>query len=206
MIELDTAGALDRARRLGSTGDRIVLGLTGPPGAGKSTLAAQLATGVPGAVVVGMDGFHLAGSALARLGRTERKGAIDTFDAAGYVALLERLRAGGPDPVWAPEFRREIEEPIGSAVEVAPDCALVITEGNYLLAAEPPWHRVAELCHEIWYLDLAEEVRRDRLTARHRAYGRSADAALRRTLGPDLVNAEVVAATRPRTSVVVRLG
>src|SRR5918912_3000527 len=106
-----------RARELAARGRRV-LGITGPPGAGKSSLAARVvaALGPDVARLVGMDGFHLAQAELERLGRADRKGAPDTFDAAGYVALLRRLRHAGPDVVYAPEFRREIEEPINAAV------------------------------------------------------------------------------------------
>src|SRR5947207_15332686 len=103
---------LARARALAAGGRRL-LGLAGAPGSGKSTLAAALAAALAErAIVVPMDGFHLANAELARLGRAGRKGAPDTFDAAGYVALLRRLRSQpAHEPVYAPAFRREIEEP-----------------------------------------------------------------------------------------------
>jgi pantothenate kinase len=134
---ITTEPALERARRLAAGGRRALLGITGPPGGGKSTLASAIASELGDqAVLVGMDGFHLAQSELVRLGRAGRKGAPDTFDAAGYVALLRRLRDASEDVVYAPEFRREIEEPINAAVAVPRDVPLVITEGNYLLVDE----------------------------------------------------------------------
>ena len=99
-----------------------------------------------------MDGFHLAGAELVRLGRQNRKGAPDTFDAAGFTALLRRLRAPDGEVVYAPEFRREIEEPIAGALAVAPDVPLVVTEGNYLLLGDGPWGPVRGLLDEAWYV------------------------------------------------------
>ena len=195
---------LAAANRLAEGPGRRILGITGAPGAGKSTLAAKLVAALDGrAIVVGMDGFHFANSELARLGRTERKGAPDTFDAAGYVALLRRLRAAGPDVVYAPEFRREIEEPIGSAVPVPAEVPLVVTEGNYLLLDTPPWHEVRPLLDEVWFLRPAEDERVRRLVARHRAYGRSMDAADERAHGSDQRNADTVAATQGRADLVI---
>jgi pantothenate kinase len=87
-----------------------------------------------------MDGFHLAQVELERLGRAQRKGAPDTFDAAGYAALLRRLRTQtGDEVVYAPDFRREMEEPVAGALPVFAHTPLVITEGNYLLLQDAGW-------------------------------------------------------------------
>jgi pantothenate kinase len=201
---MDFSELVAAATRLAAGPRRRILGITGPPGAGKSTLAAKLVSALDGrAIVVGMDGFHFANTELARLGRAERKGAPDTFDAAGYLALLRRLRAAGPDTVYAPEFRREIEEPIGSAVPVPAEVPLVVTEGNYLLLDTPPWHEVRSLLDEAWFLRPSEDERVRRLVARHQAYGRSLAAATERTLGSDQRNAEAVAATAARADRII---
>jgi pantothenate kinase len=204
--EADLPELIEDARRLASAGARRILGLTGPPGAGKSELAAALVAALaPEAVLVPMDGFHLASSELVRLGRRDRKGAIDTFDAAGYVALLRRLRESVDDVVYAPEFRRDIEEPIACAIPVPRDVPLVVTEGNYLLVAESPWAALAELIDETWYLDPGEDVRIERLIARHIEYGKPPDAARAWSLGTDQRNADLVSATRPSADRVIRL-
>ena len=165
-----------RVDALLTAGGRRLLGLVGPPGAGKSTLAQALLEAFPGAAqVVPMDGFHLANAELDRLGRRGRKGAPDTFDAGGYVALLRRLREQvGDETVYAPEFRREIEEPIAGAIAVQPDTRLVITEGNYLLLDEGPWAEVATLLDDCWYVDIDPALRQQRLAQRHQRFGRSA--------------------------------
>ena len=106
-----------------------------------------------------MDGFHLANSELARLGRADRKGAPDIFDVDGYVALLNRLRRPGDAPIYAPVFNRGIEEPIGSAVSVPADVPLVITEGSYLLLDDHGWGAVRDCLDEVWFLDVDSAVR-----------------------------------------------
>ncbi|MEH1102546.1 nucleoside/nucleotide kinase family protein [Micromonospora sp. CPCC 205561] len=197
---------VSRARALAEAGPRQLLGIAGPPGAGKSTLAERIVEAVgPAARLVPMDGFHLAQSELRRLARAGRKGAVDTFDANGYVSLLRRLRRLEPTAVYAPAFRRDLEEPVAGSIEVPPSVRLVVTEGNYLLVAEPPWEEVRQLLHEAWFLDLDAEPRLRRLTARHEAYGRSPDEARAWATGSDETNAALVARTAHRADLVVRL-
>ena len=205
-LVLPVADALARARALAHGDRRVLLGIAGPPGGGKSTLAQAIAVELGDAArVVGMDGFHLAQRELVRLGRADRKGAIDTFDAAGYLALLRRLRDRTEEVVDVPLFRRDLEEPIGSAVPVPRDVGLVVTEGNYLLAGEGPWRHVRAVLDEVWYAATPEETRLERLIARHVAHGRAPAAARAWALGPDQRNAQLIATTRPRADLVVEL-
>jgi pantothenate kinase len=195
---------LARARRLVVPGERRLLGITGAPAAGKSTVASALVVALyPDAILVPMDGFHLAQRELVRLGRTERKGAPDTFDGAGFLALMRRLAAATEPVVYAPEFRREIEEPIAGAIAVPREVPLVVVEGNYLLLDEPPWRDLAPLLAETWYLDPDEATRIARLVARHMAFGRDEAQAIGRALGSDQRNAEVILATRAKATVIV---
>jgi len=181
-----------------------MLGITGPPGAGKSTVAERVIAALGDrARLVPMDGFHLPDAELQRLGRRERKGAPDTFDAEAYVALLARLRAPAEAEVRAPAFDRETDEPVADAIVVPRELGLVVTEGNYLLLDDGPWAAVRELLDEVWYVEADESERIQRLIARHVRFGKSPDAARAWALGPDQRNAERVAATRGRADLVV---
>jgi pantothenate kinase len=195
---------LDRIQALLGGGGRKVLGLVGPPGSGKSTLAEALLQSFPGvAQLVPMDGYHLANAELQRLGRAGRKGAPDTFDSAGYVALLQRLHAQHPDEiVYAPEFRRDIEEPVAGAIAVHADTRLIITEGNYLLLNEGHWARVAGQLDEAWYVEVDNTLRNQRLTQRHVQFGRSPEAARSWVAQTDEPNARLIEQTRERATVV----
>jgi pantothenate kinase len=193
------------------TPPRTLLGITGPPGCGKSTFTAQLADELtrpaPGAdpravAVVGMDGFHLAQAELDRLGRADRKGAPDTFDAAGFVALLNRLLVE-PGVVYAPVFHREIEQPIAGEAAIAPS-TLVLVEGNYLLL-DGDWAPVRELCAQIWYLDVDRRERVSRLITRHQRFRRSPEQAREWVLRSDEANARLIEPGRDRADLVVKL-
>lgn len=199
---------LARARSLTRDGRRAVLGVAGGPGAGKTTLAEHLVRalngdGPPWAAHVPMDGFHLADAELDRLGRRDRKGAPDTFDAAGYAALLRRLREDTGEVVYAPGFERVLEQPIAGSIPVPPAARLVVTEGNYLLLEEGSWARVRRCLDEVWFCEVAEDERIRRLVARHEEFGKEPERAMAWVLGTDQRNADLVAATRERADLVV---
>ena len=101
-------------------------------------------------------------------------------------------------PVYAPEFRRELEDSIAAARVVGPEVGLVVLEGNYLLVDEGPWAAIRGTLDEAWFVTLDEDERLARLVARHRRYGAGEEEATRRAHGPDAVNARLIAATRPR--------
>ncbi|RMB77021.1 nucleoside/nucleotide kinase family protein [Rhodococcus sp. SBT000017] len=200
---------VELARTLAVPGERRILGLTGAPGAGKSTVAQQLvdALGPELAVLVPMDGFHLANEVLIELGRLDRKGAHDTFDDGGYsrlIAAVHDQQPGGPI-VYAPRFRREIEESIGSSIPVPSTVPLVITEGNYLLMESDAWPAARAMIDEVWFLAPHTRVRHERLVARHEAYGKSHEDAEFWALGSDERNAELIGSTARRADRILRL-
>ncbi|MBB2922581.1 nucleoside/nucleotide kinase family protein [Cellulomonas cellasea] len=201
-----TDALADRVRVLLARGGRQVLGIAGAPGAGKSTLSAEVAEAFGArCVVVPMDGFHLAQTELERLGRADRKGAPDTFDAAGYVALLRRLRDVRDDVVYAPEYRRDLRNGVAGAIAVPATTPLVVTEGNYLLLDDAGFGPVRALLDEAWFVEPDDDVRLSRLVARHERFGKDPAAARAWAHGPDERNARLVAATRGRADVVVRV-
>lgn len=194
------------ARVAAGDGARLIVGIAGAPGSGKSTAAAALQDrlGIEAALVP-MDGFHLANEQLERLGRRDRKGAPDTFDAAGYVALLARCREERDDTIYAPRFVREIEESLASAIAVPPSARVVLTEGNYLLLDADPWNALDRVIDVRYHLEVDQDVRLDRLIARHVAYGKSPDDARAWSLGPDEANARLIAASAHRADALLRL-
>lgn len=200
----DVDQLVGRARDLAGRGGRRLLGICGSPGSGKSTLAAQVVDTLGDlAVLVPMDGFHLAQERLLALDRVATKGAIDTFDVDGFVHLLVRLRAAEEAILYAPVFRRDLEEPVAGAIAVPAGLPLVVVEGNYLLVDGGGWERVRPLLDEVWFLQPDDDVRMSRLMTRHMQFGRDRAGAEQRSTGSDQVNADLVARTAHRADLIV---
>src|SRR5918997_2686900 len=189
-------GLLDRALRLLDRPGRAVLGIAGAPASGKSTVAARLLAELERqrpseAVGVGMDAFHIGHRVLVRRGQAGIKGAPETFDAVGYLHLLQRIRTES-GTIYAPEFDRDIEDSLAHVVEIGPDVGLVVTEGIYLLLDTPPWDGVRALLDEAWFVHLNDAERRRRMVARHLRHGHDQADAEARTFGTDERNAQLV--------------
>ena len=201
-------GALLRIRELlNRSTDRALVGIVGKPGAGKSTLSAYLLQELKSSevTVVPMDGYHLSNAVLQELGRADRKGAPDTFDVAGFASLLQRIRSEKSVDIYYPVFDRSIEESIAAQGVVTQETKVVIVEGNYLLHDTGGWEAIADLLDEIWFIDVDDEKRFERLIARHIAYGKSPEDAQSWSRGSDEVNARTIAAGRSRAHAVITL-
>lgn len=201
---------LGRVRDLVTDDGRTIVGICGAPGSGKTTVAKRLASrltadGVP-AVRVPMDGFHLSDDVLRARGLLDVKGAPQTFDAYGFLALLARLRTETDHPVYAPGFERTLEQPIAAAIAVDPGVRVLVTEGNYLLDADDPWPLVREALDEVWFVDLDDDRRRARLVDRHVKFGKSRDEAQAWVDRVDEPNARRVIARRDTADLVIHEG
>ena len=218
----------ERARGLhAASGRRVVIGIAGSPGAGKTTLARLLVdelnrgaavdagavadvgpsdpAGAVGRVAVHlpMDGFHLANGTLDRLALRDRKGAIETFDGWGFLAMLERVRRELEHVVYAPAFERRVDEPVAGEIAIGASARFVVVEGNYLLADAEPWRRVRGLVDEAWFCETDDLERTSRLVRRHTAYGRSPEAARAWAIEVDGANARGIEPSRDRADLVV---
>jgi len=205
LVEPALAELIGRARglALAEPPRRRLLGITGPPGAGKSSLAESIVAELGGlAVLVPMDGFHLANEELVRLGLRDRKGAPATFDGPGFVTLLEQLRAARRPRVHAPAFDRRADRSVQDAIAVPRETPLVVIEGNYLLLDAGPWAGVRPLLDACWYLD-GDDRRVERLIARHVAHGKDPASAADWVRRSDEANARLIETTRGRADLVV---
>ena len=209
VIELNSLeAALERVISLTHNVDtRVIIGLVGKPGAGKSTLSSYLIKKLPKdtTALVPMDGYHLSNAQLAWLGRRDRKGAPDTFDSYGYAELLQRIRENHNQDIYFPIFHREIEESIAAEGVIHPDTSLVLTEGNYLLLGDAGWNRVAPTLTECWFVDVDDDRRMARLVARHIKFGKSSEEAHAWAHGTDQHNADLIETTKMKADVIVHL-
>ena len=204
-IEVLASRALELAE---ASGRRVLIGVTGSPGAGKTTLARSVVAALnarhaASAAHLPMDGFHLANATLDRLGLRDRKGAIETFDGWGFVALLERVRREVDHTVYAPAFERHVDEPVAGEIAIEPSARVVVAEGNYLLSDEQPWRRIRDLVDEAWFCAADDDERMPRLVHRHTEFGRTPDAARAWAVEVDGANARRIDPTRVHADLVV---
>jgi len=187
--------------------ERLIVGLVGAPGSGKSTIAEQLKTDLKAAGVfaglVAMDGFHLSNAVLDELGRRNRKGAPDTFDVEGYLATLDRVRADGAPQVFAPAYRRDLHESV-AAGSIVSGTGVVVTEGNYLALETRGWGAARERIDLLIHIDVPEEVLVLRLINRHEEFGKNPLAAGHWVRTVDLPNARLIATSVHRCDEVWR--
>ncbi|MGB3376911.1 MAG: nucleoside/nucleotide kinase family protein [Microbacterium sp.] len=189
---------LELQRKNAATGARQLIGIAGAPGTGKSTFADHVAAelGAENCIVVPMDGFHLGNAIIDGTELQNRKGAIDTFDVGGYLSLLGRLKARTEPVVYAPSYRRGLEEPIAASIAIPASTPFILTEGNYLLSDEQPWNLVRELLDEAWFVETPQQLRLARLIERHIAFGKTREQATEWALCPDEANARYIDTTK----------
>ena len=191
-----------------NTSKRIIIGVVGLPGSGKSTIAAKLVDAVNQrvnsqvAVALSMDGFHLTKAALAQFANPAavlaRRGSPWTFDPEGLASKLQQLRNNPAESTTWPDFQHGVGDPVEDAISVNPDTKLIIVEGLYLLHSEHGWN-LSGLLDECWYLDTPMDVAMERLVMRHMAaWGFSREQALDRLAINDRLNAEIVEQSRVR--------
>ena len=204
----DQKAALARIQEhLEKSSERVLIGIIGKPGAGKSTLSKFLMGKLPKdlVTVVPMDGYHLSNKVLKDLKRSDRKGAPDTFDVAGFVSLVKRIRSEQTQNIYYPIFDRAIEESIAAQGVVTSATKVVIIEGNYLLHDEGGWEVINDLLDESWMVDVDDDKRISRLISRHIAYGKDPEAAKAWAKGTDEVNAKLIERGRTRADFVVAI-
>lgn len=200
--------ALARIERfLAEKHERVLVGIIGKPGVGKSTLSKYLMSKLPKefVTVVPMDGYHLSNKVLKELKRADRKGAPDTFDVAGFTSLVKRIRSEQTHSIYYPIFDRAIEESIAAQGVVTAETRVVIIEGNYLLHDADGWEVIKDLLDESWMVDVDDDKRIARLISRHIAYGKDPEAAKAWAKGSDETNAQLIERGRNRADFVVQI-
>ena len=173
---------------------RQLIALAGPPAAGKSTIAEAVLHAVQGRGVaagsLAMDGFHLDNTVLSDRGLLARKGAPETFDLAGFRAMVERLQGG--EEVIAPTFDRAVDKSIAGSVVIPTAAQVIVVEGNYLLLDEPGWRDLAGFWDQAVFLDVPIDELERRLIERWLSYGLTQEEARARAMSNDIPNARRV--------------
>ncbi|KAL1889593.1 hypothetical protein Sste5346_008842 [Sporothrix stenoceras] len=193
-------------------GYRYLVGISGVPGSGKTTLGASVAARINEfessqdvdsnviAHAIPMDGFHHSRAHLAAMPNAQeaihRRGAAFTFDAEGFVDLVKRLRGHPNETVFAPSFDHALKDPVADSIAIPPTARIVFIEGNYIALNRAPWTEAAAIMDRLWYVNTPADVAVARLAKRHLASGIVADEkeAWERASGTDGMNADDIRA------------
>jgi len=186
---------------------RTLIGIVGKPGAGKSTVVEQIQNKFRSyeVSVIPMDGFHLSNEELINLGRRNRKGAPDTFDVSGFISLIKKVKQEPQVDHKFPIFHREIEASVNDEGVVPKESKVIVIEGNYLFSEEHNWSGLFPLLDYTWFIEIDDEVRIERLIARHIRYGKTPVEAENWSRGSDEANARFIELTAHRASNIIKL-
>jgi pantothenate kinase len=179
---------------------RTLIGIVGKPGAGKSTVVEEISKKFDSKTVsiIPMDGFHLSNEELISLGRRDRKGAPDTFNVEGFTSLIKRVKSDSNVDHMFPIFHREIEASIADEGMVPKESKVVVIEGNYLFSEAHGWNGIYPLLDHSWFIEIDDEIRIERLIARHVRYGKTREEAEAWSRGSDETNARFIGLTANR--------
>ena len=186
---------------------RTIIGIVGKPGAGKSTVVSEIQNrfSADEVAIIPMDGYHLSNEELIELGRRNRKGAPDTFDVVGFISLITKVKNEIAKDHTFPIFHREIEASRADEGLVPRNIKVIIIEGNYLFSEEYNWNKVFPLLDQSWFIEIDDEVRMQRLIARHIKYGKLPQEAEDWSRGSDEANAKFIAKTASRAERIIKL-
>lgn len=161
-----------------------------------------------------MDGYHLTRAQLSAMPDPHtahaRRGAAFTFDAPAFLELVKKLRepiCPETETIFAPSFDHAVKDPVADDIPIPASSRIIVMEGNYLSlgTGAPEWKEAAEMMDELWFVEVEEDVARQRLTKRHVASGIAAneEEGRRRADENDLVNGhEIIQGRLPVTEVV----
>jgi len=192
---------------LQSPNARSIIGIVGKPGAGKSTVVSEIENRFDSrqVSVIPMDGYHLSNEELISLNRRDRKGAPDTFDTNAFTSLITKVKNNPDSEHRFPIFHREIEASKPDEGVVQSNSKVIVIEGNYLFSEEHNWQGVFPLLDHTWFIEIDDEVRIERLIARHIRFGKTPEEAENWSKGSDEANARFIELTAHRASNKIKL-